>query len=92
MEIVEILGVIFVGGFQGEAALPVDVNDEFDAGGAFGEGDVAVGVVDYGGGAHGVQGDVFWWAQEGAAIVFLELVGDFEFFAQPDYAVGLRVA
>lgn len=87
MEPVEVGWVVLVRGGKGEGAIAVDVDDVFDAGSGFGEGEGAVlddrslteriDVFD------GLRGE------DGGALVEVKIVGNLQFFAEPRKALGL---
>lgn len=87
MEPIEVVGVVFVRGREGEAGPAVDVVDVIDAGGGFGEGEGPV--LDDGRCLQRVKFLYRVWGEQGVALVEGQGVGDVEFFAGPYDALGL---
>lgn len=73
-------------GRQEETPIPVLVRDVFDACAGFGE--CYISVLDCGRGALGMERFELGGCEEGLAVVGFELVGDAEFFAEPEDALG----
>ena len=91
MEPVEVIGVVSVGGWDLQVAVPVVFREDIlDDGARFAEFDVAI--FDYGSGSGRVEGPQFWGGEERVAVVRFEGVGEMEFFAEPDDALGLGAA
>lgn len=92
MEPIQIIRVVGVRRGKRQPPPAMDVDDVFGTGGGFRQSYLLAGgsgVLDDGGGAHGVEGFEFGGGEERGASVDLEGVGDGEFFAEPGDAFGL---
>lgn len=71
---------------QEETAIPVLVCNVFDACACFGKSYISV--LNCGRGALGMDSFEFWGCEEGLAVVGFQFVGNAEFLAEPEDALG----